>query len=94
MDIRLHFNPHVSYSNKENKICQGFSRAKKDYEGRDLGKQIQETRNAVLEFFFELSMRSYWYYLPQEGRGKKGGKKMEARTNEFITEVRNIQKLK
>lgn len=58
----------------------------------DLGKQIQETRNTVSEYLFELSMRGYWFYLPQEGRGKKRGEKTEARMNEFIqiVEVRNI----
>lgn len=60
--------------------------------GHDLGKQMQETRNTVSEYLFELSMRGYWCCLPQEGRGKKRGKKMEARMNEFIqiVEVRNI----
>lgn len=91
MGRRLRFNPHVSYSNKENKVCRGDSRAK-DYEGHDLGMQIQETRKAVSGFLFELSVKGDWCYLPEKGRGKKRGKKTEARTNEFIqiVEVRNV----
>lgn len=49
--------------------------------GSRLGRLERQFRNSCL---FELSVRGDWCYLLQEGRGKKRGKKTEARTNEFI----------